>query len=426
MARGGVAVASPIAQALEVPLDTFVGRKLGVPGIEEVAFGAIAEGGGKPTLDAVHEFIGLTGPVVRSIVARERAEVERRIRRYRDGQSLGSLRGRTVIVVDDGLASGATLRAAGIALRRHRPALLVAAVPVASTEGMQDVATVFDEVVALATPQPFGTVSDWYLDYAPVDDARVRALLGRAPASGEFDAEPPPPDVEKAVDIPTGERAPTTVMAGDLGGPTDSQLTRGLVIIAHGGGSSRNSYRNRYLAARLRLAGWATLRLDLLGESERDADATGEVRFDIDRITRRLMTATRWSIDGQVPGAERIVLFGASTGAAAAMGVAAGLLTRVAGVVARAGRIDLAPESLAGVCAPTLLVVGSADRDTWRLNRECARQLGGPVTMRVVRGAGHTFEEPGALGSVGELVTTWLDRQRSLDRIRRWWPGART
>lgn len=424
MARGGVAVAAPVARALDASLDTFVGRKLGVPGLEEVAFGAIAEGDEGPVLEGVHDYIGLPRRVVTTIVAREREEMARRIRRYRDGHPLPSLAGRTVIVVDDGLASGATLTAAGRALRRHRAARLIAAVPVASTDGLQAARATFDEVVAVATPAPFGTVSDWYHDYDPVSDAEVRALLGRAPAPEHPENAAAPAGNERDVAIPSSEPGFTLVMPGELGMPPDARSPHGLVILAHGGGSSRGSYRNRYLAARLRLAGWATLRVDLLGERERDADTDGEMRFDIARITRRLLVATRWCLDHDVAGADHIVLFGASTGAAAAIGVAAALPSHVHGVIARGGRVDLAADHLAHVQAPSLLVVGSADGDTLRLNRESARRLGGAVTLRIVRGAGHTFEEAGALGRVGEHVSAWLTRQRLMQRIRRWWPVA--
>ncbi|MBK9410977.1 MAG: phosphoribosyltransferase [Gemmatimonadetes bacterium] len=275
MARGGVAVAAPVARALDASLDTFVGRKLGVPGLEEVAFGAIAEGDEGPVLEGVHDYIGLPRRVVTTIVAHEREEMARRIRRYRDGHPLPSLAGRTVIVVDDGLASGATLTAAGRALRRHRPARLIAAVPVASTDGLQSARATFDEVVAVATPAPFGTVSDWYRDYDPVSDAEVRALLGRAPAPEHREHAAAPAGNERDVAIPSTEPGFTLVMPGELGMPPDARSPHGLVILAHGGGSSRGSYRNRYLAARLRLAGWATLRVDLLGERERDADTDG-------------------------------------------------------------------------------------------------------------------------------------------------------
>jgi len=435
MARGGVEVAAPIARALGAPLDTFIGRKLGVPGLEEVAFGAIAEGGGAPVFDDVYGFIGLPRTVVRAVLAHEQREVARRVIRYRDGLSLPPLTGRTVIVVDDGLASGATLRAAGIALRKFKPGRLIAAVPVALVAGKQHAAATFDVVVALATPEPFGTVSDWYHEYDSVGDAAVRTLLGRRALVAGGDASHATthaetvvtistvdagPTTEIVVAIPTGDAGPTTEMAGDLGHAGNAKPPRGLVIFAHGGGSSRGSYRNRYLAARFRLAGWATLRVDLLGASECEADARGDVRFDIALITRRLLAATKWCIDTRAPGSERIVLFGASTGAAAAMGVAAELPARVAAVVARAGRIDLAREALGRVRTPTLLVVGSADDETLQRNRESASHLGGPVTLRVVPGAGHSFEEPAALGHVGELVTAFLARLHRRDRIVRW------
>ena len=422
MARGGVVVAAPIARAFAATLDTFIARKLGVPGLEEVAFGAIAEGGGAPVLDDVHRFIGLPRAVMQSVLVRELGEVERRVVQYRDGAPLSSIAGRTVIVVDDGLASGATLRAAGIALRRHKPARMIAAVPVASIAGEQDVSATFDETVTLATPELFGTVSDWYDEYESVDDHTVRTLLGRSSqidfADSKFARTSGPGD-ETIVSVPTGESA-LTHLVGEIGRAANAKPPRGLVIFAHGGGSSRASYRNRYLGARMRLAGWATLRVDLLGESERDADRQGALRFDIALVSRRLQAATKWCIDTRAPGSERIVLFGASTGAAAAMNVAAKLPERVMAVISRGGRIDLAREALGRVRAPTLLVIGSNDCETWQRNRESAAHLGGRVTMRVVPGAGHTFEEPGALGQAGELVSAFLTRLHRRERVTRW------
>ncbi len=424
MARGGVAVAAPVARALRAPLHAFIGRKLGVPGIEEVAFGAIAEGHAAPTLDVVHDFIGLPRSLVRAVIEREQQEIVRRVRCYRDDQPLPDVAGRTVIVVDDGLASGATLRAAARALRVQRPARLIAAVPVAAVPGWRDLESVFDDTLALATPEPFGTVSDWYQDYTAVDDVAVRALLGLSPAGVVRTAESSARSIEREVMIPTLDDGPCARIVGDVGEIAEATPPRGLVIFAHGGGSSRGSYRNRYLAARIRHAGWATLRLDLLCDLEHQADSTGDFRFDIDLITRRLLAATRWCIQQSLPGSDRIVLFGASTGAAAAIGVAADLGPRIAGVVARAGRIDLAADRLHQVSAPTLLVVGGADPDTLRLNHAGAHQLGGAVTMRVVPGAGHAFEETGALGAVGEHVATWLGRQHRASRLRRWWSAA--
>jgi putative phosphoribosyl transferase len=421
MARGGVMVAAPVARALVAPLDTFVCRKLGVPGLEEVAFGAIAEGDGAPVFDAVHSFIGLSRKVVTPVLERERREIERRVKRYRDGKRHIDLFGKTVIVVDDGLASGATLRAAGIALRRHRPARIIAAVPVASGDGVRFISPTFDDVLSLTTPTAFGTVSDWYHDFTPVDDTRVRELLNKPARVADDPASERAIDTEHQIAIPIDAHAPTRQIIGDLSHyGTGMEPPRGLVIFAHGGGSSRASYRNRYLAARLRLAGWATLRLDLLIETERAADATGAFRFDVPLITARLLAATQWCISERVPGCERLVLFGASTGAAAAMGVAAALADRVAAVVARGGRIDLAAPTLARVRAPTLLVVGGNDQETLRLTEGCQPLLGAAVTVRVIPGAGHTFGESGTLGRLGEVVTSWLTHQQHKARVARW------
>ncbi|MBC7843916.1 MAG: dienelactone hydrolase family protein [Gemmatimonadaceae bacterium] len=421
MARGGVMVAAPIARALGAPLDAFVCRKLGVPGIPEVAFGAIAEGGAAPVFDAVCTFIGMPNSVRQSVVARERVEAERRVHRYRDGHPLTDLAGRTVILVDDGIASGATMKAAALALRDQRPARLIAAAPVASIDGVRYLSDSFDDVVVLATPQSFGTVSDWYRDYTPVDDDAVRALLGKPVRPGEAQAAPLEHDAERRIMIPMGHAGAAWTMIGDHGhdgAPT--QPTRGLVIFAHGGGSSRASYRNRYLAGRLRMAGWATLRVDLLSDTERQGDTIGAFRFDIDRITSRLLAAVSWCRRERVPGCQRLVLYGASTGAAAAMAIAASHPEWVAGVIARGGRVDLAAHTHAQVRAPALLIVGSTDSETLRQNRECAARLRGRAAVQVVRGAGHTFEESGALGRVGELSVAWLERLHRRAAVRRW------
>jgi putative phosphoribosyl transferase len=322
-----------------------------------------------------------------------------------------------VIVVDDGVAGGATLRAAALALRRRRPRRLIAAVPVGSAGALKELRPLFDEVAAVHTPEPFGTVSAWYEDFGQIDDAGVLALVGRQAGAEVRDPDPsaPPVDEERPVAIPLTEDGAAAVLLGDLGTPCGGaagvRLPLGLVLFAPGGGSSRRSYRNRYLAARLRLAGWATLRLDLLLDAEQRADAElGELRFDIARLTRRLRAATEWCVREGAPGSHRIVLFGASTGAAAAAGVAAALPDRVAAVVARAGRIDLAETDLSRLTTATLLVAGGADELTLRVNREAAGRLAGPVALEIIPSAGHTFEEPGALGRVGEVVASRLER----------------
>jgi pimeloyl-ACP methyl ester carboxylesterase len=206
----------------------------------------------------------------------------------------------------------------------------------------------------------------------------------------------------RAVTIPINHR---TAIAGDLTLPDHPS---GIVIFAHGSGSSRRSVRNRAVASALRGAGMATLLLDLLTEDEEFVDrSTREFRFDVDMLARRLRAATDW-VGSQADTAELGVgYFGASTGAAAALIAAAGD-PRIGAVVSRGGRPDLAGEALADVRAPTLLIVGGDDGVVIDLNRQALQALRCPADMQIVPGAGHLFEEPGALEAVMQLAALWF------------------
>jgi putative phosphoribosyl transferase len=194
---------------------------------------------------------------------------------------------------------------------------------------------------------------------------------------------------------------------GDLEVP---DRPRAVVLFAHGSGSSRHSPRNRAVAAELRSAGLGTLLLDLLTEREERVDiGTREYRFDISLLARRLVAAIDWL--GRQPDTGRLPvgLFGASTGAAAALTAAAERPGRVYAVVSRGGRPDLAGEEILGrVGAPVLLIVGGADGQVVGLNREAARRLRAPREIHVVRGATHLFPEPGALEEVAAAAGDWF------------------
>jgi len=178
--RGGVPVAYEIAKALGAPLDVFQVRKLGLPGHEELAMGAIATGGVRVRNPEVVEYLRIPDEVLDEVTARERQELERRERLYREGRPALSPRGRVVILVDDGLATGSTMRAAILALRQQQPASIVVAVPVAAKQTCEELRAVADEVVCAVTPDPFYAVGLWYEDFAQTTDEEVRELLARA------------------------------------------------------------------------------------------------------------------------------------------------------------------------------------------------------------------------------------------------------
>jgi putative phosphoribosyl transferase len=184
---------------------------------------------------------------------------------------------------------------------------------------------------------------------------------------------------------------------------------RGLVLFAHGSGSSRHSPRNRYVAEQLQAGGLATVLVDLLTSEEERVDArTAELRFDITLLAVRLAAIVDWLGGQEHTGDLNVGLFGASTGAAAALVAAAARPGRVAAVVSRGGRPDLAGEFLRLVYQPTLLVVGERDRQVIELNRTAARLIPGETRIEIVPGAGHLFEEPGALAEVARLARDWF------------------
>jgi predicted phosphoribosyltransferase len=178
--RGGVPVAFEVAEVLGVPLDVFVVRKLGVPGHEELAMGAIASGGVRVLNEDMVRRLDILPEFMHTVAAREQRILEYREHFYRGDRPAPEVQGRTVILVDDGLATGATMRAAVAALRPRQPARMVIAVPVAARATCEELKAVADEVVCAATPRPFHAVGRWYEDFSPTSDAEVRDLLVQA------------------------------------------------------------------------------------------------------------------------------------------------------------------------------------------------------------------------------------------------------
>ncbi|GAA3517958.1 phosphoribosyltransferase family protein [Nocardioides daeguensis] len=395
--RGGVPVALEVARELRAPLDVIVVRKLGLPFQPEVAMGAIGEGGYEVLDRGLIARTGVTDRQLELVEARERAELQDRVRRFRPGREPADLTGRTAVIVDDGIATGATAAVACQAARHLGATRVLVAVPVGPA-GLRRTDLGADDVVVVQTPDPFWSVGQHYRDFAPTTDDEVVRLVTAEPRVAPSPLATQRPGYDADVELPLRQQ----VLRGHLHLPADP---RGIVVFAHGSGSSRHSSRNQYVARVLREAGLGTLLLDLLTpEEEQDRDNV----FDVALLAGRVAAAVRWLRDRPDAAAARIGLFGASTGAAAALGAAADPGLQIAAVVSRGGRPDLAGPHLRHVTAPTLLVVGGADTQVLRLNQLAADQLGCVHELRVVPRATHLFEEPGALREVAHLARDWF------------------
>lgn len=397
--RGGVPVAGEVARALGAPLDVLVVRKLGCPWQPELGLGAIGENGVTILNEPLIARSGVSRTEIDEVTQREHAELARRVRLYRGDRAAIPVEGRTVIVVDDGIATGSTARA-GIAVLRHRGARrVVLATPVAPAAEVVALRDVADDVVALETPEFFLAIGEFYGDFGQTSDEEVAAALaGASLREGASAAASDPSSQIVEIDVP-GAR-----LTGDLAEPPHPL---GIVVFAHGSGSSRLSPRNRSVARRLNEAGLATLLFDLLTPDEEFDRANV---FNIGSLAARLADVTRWL--RARPGSQGLPLgyFGASTGAAAALWAAAEFGRDIAAVVSRGGRPDLAHHRLADVRAPTLLIVGGLDDVVIEMNRAAQAELRCPNALEIVPGATHLFEEPGALQRVAELARDWFTR----------------
>jgi putative phosphoribosyl transferase len=392
--RGGVPVAAEIASALEAPLDVILVRKIGAPWQPEYAIGAVAEGSVRILAERELSMLGIGPDVVDLLVARAERELAERSERYRGQRPPIEVKDRTVLLVDDGLATGRTAQAAAHALRRRGARRIVLAVPVAAVQSVREMARSVDEIVAAQTPSALLAIGFWYRDFRPTADEEVRTLLATHDGvSGTY---------ERLIEAGAGVLVP-----GDL---TIPEHPRGVVAFAHGSSSSRLSPRNRQVAQVLNDDGFATLLFDLL-TAEEELDRANV--FDIPLLGGRLAAATGWLRHQPETSELALGYFGASTGAAAALIAAADLGTEVSAVVSRGGRPDLAASRLAEVRAPTLLIVGGLDAQVLELNRRAQRQLQCTNDLEVVLAATHLFEEPGRLEIVARLASDWFARHLS-------------
>ncbi|WP_373122760.1 phosphoribosyltransferase family protein [Mycobacterium marinum] len=397
--RGGVPVAFEVAKALHAPLDVLLVRKLGVPLHSELAFGAIGEGGVQVINSAVVHEAGLGEQEMAAVETAQWAELQRRVQRYRGDRHPIPLRGRIAVIVDDGVATGATAAAACQVARAQGASRVILAVPIGATDTALRFTEYADEVVCLETPTPYFAVGQGYDNFTQTSDQEVVTLLDRA--RSEFGAGHQPP-------VPARRDDEVRVLAGPvsvIGRLTIPDRPTGIVVFAHGSGSSRHSPRNRYVAEVLNQAGLATLLLDLLTPEEEQNRANV---FDIGLLARRLVDVTGWLAAQPDTTALPVGFFGASTGAGAALVAAAHPGVKVQAVVSRGGRPDLAGDALREVHAPTLLIVGGRDEAVLELNRQAQAAIPAPCELVVVPGATHLFEEPGALEQVATLARDWF------------------
>jgi putative phosphoribosyl transferase len=283
-------------------------------------------------------------------------------------------------------------------VRRKEADRIVVAVPVAPPRTVETLRHVADEVVVLRSEEPFLAVGQFYDEFPQVSDGEVARILAgseRVVTPGSADAP-----IDRTVEIDLG---PVRLL-GDLVIPTGAT---GIVVFAHGSGSSRHSPRNRSVARALNGVGLATLLLDLLTVEE-ELDRANV--FDIELLASRLVSTTMWL--HRQPEARDLWVgyFGASTGAAAALMAAAELGAGIRAIVSRGGRPDLAAPKLADVTSPTLLIVGGNDRMVLELNRQARAMLRCPTELEIVQGATHLFEEPGTLERVARLAAGWFTR----------------
>ncbi len=409
--RGGVPVAAQVARQLEAPLDVILVRKLGVPNQPELAMGAIGEEGVCTVNEDVIRLAGVTPAEFLEVEMKERIRLENNTQLFRGERPRVDLNDNVALIVDDGLATGATAIAACEVARAHGAKYVVVAVPVAPVDGEAHLKKYADEFISVETPVRFDAVGAHYQHFEPVSDENVIDLLDRARAV----SQPPPQAAWSAFDpaewhqdvhIPVGGRT----LPGRLSVPEDPI---GVVLFAHGSGSSRHSPRNSYVAEELHHARLATLLFDLLTREEEFDRANV---FDIALLARRLHGATDWIRSQPQFASLPIGYFGASTGGAAALVATTLPSADIAAIVSRGGRPDLANGRLGLVRTPTLLLVGGDDGVVVTLNEGAAAQLQCEHQLTIVPGATHLFEEPGALRVVANEASRWFVDHMTSDR----------
>jgi predicted phosphoribosyltransferase/dienelactone hydrolase len=395
--RGGVAVALPIVEQLQLPLTVVYARKLTAPIAPELAFGALDEDGEVIVEAETVTALELRAEDIDRAKVRVAAEIKRRMALYQVPPLAHYLPGAHVVLVDDGLATGLTMRAALAYARRHGASQITIAVPCASAPAADRFRAEADHFVSLVVDPLFMAVGAYYVDFSPVPDDAVRTMLARAkpttPSGGS-----PRSGLRISFKSSRGHRLAGTLLLPE-GAPPHP-----VVAFAHGWGSSQASPRNRAVAEALCAAGIAAFLFDFTGHGESEgSEAESTLAQQTDDLRAALdVLQTRDEIDGR-----RLGVAGASSGGAAALQLAA-RDPRVRAVALRSANPAGAEAAASRVRVPTLLVVGDRDVATRAANEELLPRLAGPRHIEVVPRGDHLFEDAGALARATELIAGWM------------------
>lgn len=395
--RGGVVLGAEIAKALNAPLDLIFAHKIGHPYQPEYAIAAVSEHG---------QMVGNRSEI-RSVdknwfereKEKQMREIKRRRVEYLKGKKGISPENKIAIIVDDGIATGLTMQAAILDLKENNASKIIVAVPMSPRSTAEYIRSMVDEFVGIEVPQDYGflgAIGAYYEYFPQVEDDEVIDLLAKFSKQSEKGAK----NIERLIHITHDN----ITLEGMLKIPQEAE---GIVLFAHGSGSSRLSPRNNFVADVLNEGNLATLLIDLLSVKE---DQVYETRFDIELLTERLIMVVDWLTEQPETKDLSIGLFGSSTGAAAALEVAAVQSNVIKAVVSRGGRPDLAITVLGKVTAPTLFIVGGNDFGVIELNEEAFQKLRCTKTFEIIPHATHLFEEPGCLEEVARLAQSWFKK----------------
>ncbi len=400
--RGGVVVALPIAERLGAPLTVVYARKLTAPVAPELAFGVLDEDGEVILDEGTVRTLGLGPDAVDEAKRRVAGEIRRRMALYRVPPLAGYLPGAAVVLVDDGLATGLTMRAAVAYARRHRAPKVVVATPCASVEAAERFRREADQLVCPVVDEDFMAVGAYYRDFSPVPDELVTEMLERARAltAGATASPVPTAPLRLSLKNSRGLRLAAQVLMPASPGPHP------VVVFAHGRGSGKDSPRNRAVAEALCAAGVAALLFDLTGHGE--SEGTRE-ESTLDQHVDDLRAAVEIAGTLDDLDARRLGIAGASSGAAAALRLAAES-PHVRALVLRSANAEGAEDAARRVGVPTLLVVGERDEATRAANETLLERLAGPRRLEIVPRGDRLFEDREALGQAVALTVSWFGR----------------